>query len=163
MKRTYFFNLLKMKMLSIRLIISVFCMVFMNFLVVMPDIRANYDTLDIVYLFRFTYDIGSFSRLLPLLAAFVMADAVAQDFCDHTMPFLLARMDDNTYINCNYIVCAVSGFVTIAAGWGAFVLLLRIRYPFLAAGSDNLENFILQPFGQWLQNKNPCVYSFLYL
>ena len=86
MKRTYFFNLLKMKMLSIRLIISVFCMVFMNFLVVMPDIRANYDTLDIVYLFRFTYDIGSFSRLLPLLAAFVMADAVAQDFCDHTMP-----------------------------------------------------------------------------
>ncbi len=56
MKRTYFFNLLKMKMLSIRLIISVFCMVFMNFLVVMPDIRANYDTLDIVYLFRFTYD-----------------------------------------------------------------------------------------------------------
>ena len=87
MKRTYFFNLLKMKMLSIRLIISVFCMVFMNFLVVMPDIRANYDTLDIVYLFRFTYDIGSFSRLLPLLAAFVMADAVAQDFCDHTMPF----------------------------------------------------------------------------
>ena len=139
MKRTYFFNLLKMKMLSIRLIISVFCMVFMNFLVVMPDIRANYDTLDIVYLFRFTYDIGSFSRLLPLLAAFVMADAVAQDFCDHTMPFLLARMDDKTYINCNYIVCAVSGFVTIAAGWGAFVLLLRIRYPFLAAGSDNLE------------------------
>ena len=104
MKRTYFFNLLKMKMLSIRLVISVFCMVFMNFLVVMPDIRANYDTLDIVYLFRFTYDIGSFSRLLPLLAAFVMADAVAQDFCDHTMPFLLARMDDKTYINCNYIV-----------------------------------------------------------
>ena len=96
MKRTYFFNLLKMKMLSIRLIISVFCMVFMNFFVVMPDIRANYDTLDIVYLFRFTYDIGSFSRLLPLLAAFVMADAVAQDFCDHTMPFLLARMDDKT-------------------------------------------------------------------
>lgn len=83
MKRTYFFNLLKMKMLSIRLIISVFCMVFMNFLVVMPDIRANYDTLDIVYLFRFTYDIGSFSRLLPLLAAFVMADAVAQDFCGY--------------------------------------------------------------------------------
>lgn len=40
MKRTYFFNLLKMKMLSIRLIISVFYMVFMNFLVVMPDIRA---------------------------------------------------------------------------------------------------------------------------
>lgn len=51
MKRTYFFNLLKMKMLSIRLIISVFCMVFMNFLVVMPDIRANYDTLDIVICF----------------------------------------------------------------------------------------------------------------
>ena len=72
-------------------------------------------------------------------------------------------MDDKTYINCNYIVCAVSGFVTIAAGWGAFVLLLRIRYPFLAAGSDNLENFILQPFGQWLQNKNPCVYIASYI
>ena len=49
MKRTYFFNLLKMKVLSIRLIISVFCMVFMNFLVIMPDICADYDTLDIVY------------------------------------------------------------------------------------------------------------------
>ena len=32
-----------------------------------------------------------------------------------------------------------------------------------AAGSDNLENFILQPFGQWLQNKNPCVYIASYI
>ena len=67
MKRTYFFNLLKMKMLSIRLIISVFCMVFMNFLVVMPDIRANYDMLDIVEIYKNITKADVLSRLAQVM------------------------------------------------------------------------------------------------
>ena len=163
MIKRYFFEHLKMRIKSIRQLISIICLVVMNFFVIWPDIQADYNELDVIYLFRFTYDIGSFSRLLPLLAAFAIADTVAQDICDHTTPFLLSRMRINTYINCNYASCAVSGFVTIAVGWIAFILLLRVRYPFAMPGSGNFESYSQQPFGQWLQNGIPLVYMLFYV
>lgn len=159
----YFFENLKMHVKSIRQMISIVCLVIIHFLVIWPDIQADYDGLDVVYLFRFAYDIGSFSRLLPLLAAFVMADTVAQDICDHVTPFLLSRMRMNTYINCNYAVCAISGFVTIAAGWLAFILLLHVRYPFAIPNSMNFEGYGQQPFGEWLQKGKPLMYMLFYV
>lgn len=163
MRKKYFSEHLKMHVMSIRQTISIVCFVVINFLVIWPDIKADYHGLDVVYLFRFTYDIGSFSRLLPLLAAFAIADTVAQDICDHTTPYLLSRMRINAYINCNYAACAISGFITIAVGWLVFILLLRVRYPFAIPNSMNYEAYSQQPFGVWLQKDIPFVYMLFYV
>ena len=163
MIKRYLFEHLKMRVKSIRQVISILCLVLMNYLVIFPDIKADFEKLDVLYLFRFAYDIGSFSRLLPLLAAFVMSDIVAQDISDNIIPFSLSRMSVNKYINTNYLSCAVSGFLTIAVGWITFIFLLRIRYPFAVSSAGNYQGYAQQPFGQWLQKDLSLVYMLFYV
>lgn len=127
------------------------------------DINLDYEGLDVVYLFRYTYDIGSFSRMLPLLAAVTTASGFVQDYNSKMLNMLLARMNTFQYTISKYIVCLCGGFLTMFCGWSLYVALLSVRYPIALADASNFSVFCSELYGVFLYRGHPYLFILPYI
>lgn len=125
-----------------------------------PDIRMEYevDVRDILYLFQFPFDVTSFSRITPLLAAMTAAAGFAMDYNSRAVQSMICRMKTAQYTASRFAVCAVSGFLTVLLGWLLYIGVLSFFYPVVNLDGGNYEVYCSRLYGMLLYRGHPFLY-----
>lgn len=137
---------------------TIFCVVLAATLAAWQDIRLGYEGLDVVFLFQYAFDIGSFSRLLPILAALSASASYVADLNSGILNFVRARMRTGQYMRSRFFSCACSGFLTLFLGWTVYIALLSLRFPVAVTDAGNYETYCERLYGFLLYRGHPVLY-----
>ena len=106
----------------------------------------------VVYLFRFSAEIGSLQWLMPCVAAIAYSTAFYGEWHTRYCTMTLIRGNETHYALSKLIVCAGAAFFAVLFGMLLFVGSLSICFPFAQA---NDEQWLPCSFGYWLSGGKP--------
>ena len=160
-EKTYLFSFL-MKRLVVAPVfyLSIIGVFFTALLPALPDIQMEYeiDVRDVIYLFQFPFDVTSFSRIVPLLAALTAAACFAEDYNSRYLYGIVTRMKVRQYTTCRFSVCATAGFLTVLLGWTIYIGSISAFYPMVNMAAGNYQTFCDRLYGVLLYHGHPVLY-----
>lgn len=97
---------------------------------------------DVLYFWDIAQNIGYFTSLSILCCTAINCTAFLNDYHSNYYRSCVLRSGKLNYTLSKYLSCVVTGGLTLALGLVIFILILRIKFPFIAEESSYLELYI---------------------
>ena len=137
---------------------AILCVTLAALLPAWQDIRLDYEGLDVIFLFQYPFDIGSFSRILPLAAALTASTSYVADRSSGMLNFVLSRLTIGQYSRSRFAVSVCAGFLTLFLGWALYIASLSLHFPIVNIHAGNYESYCTDLYGTFLYRGHPVLY-----
>ncbi len=102
----------------------------------------NYSGADVLYFWNIAQNIGYFTSVSILCCTAINCTAFLNDYRSNFYRSCVLRSGKLSYTLSKYLSCVVTGGLTLALGLVLFILIMRIKFPFIAEESSYLESYI---------------------
>lgn len=156
-----FRNDLKQALFSIHFfvaILGVFLVFFMSSFGYMGE--KNYD---ILFFLKMTLDIGMFTLILPIFSALPYSHSTYEELQSNNFRYRIVRSNLNTYAISKILTCVVSSFCSMFLGVSIFMLIMRLRYPFVNVQDIYYEIYSVDDVYGFLLAKYRGIYFLIFI
>lgn len=102
----------------------------------------DYSGADVLYFWDIAQNIGYFTSISILCCTALNCTSFLNDYHSNYYRSCVLRSGKLNYTLSKYLSCVITGGLTLALGLVMFILVLRVRFPLIAADSSYLELYV---------------------